>query len=96
MSQTRAQRIAEEKKLMDEWVRKGGEVTKGKTKYSTPTEPMRTGQRSQTGKGGSHRSVANWPRPAGGVAVANVEKAQKKAAAEKEAKRKRHMDKFNR
>ena len=88
MSKTRAARIAEEKKLMDEWVRKGGKVTKGKTKYSTPTETIRTGQRAQTGKGGSHRRVANWPRPAGGVAVANVEKAQKKAAAEKEAKRK--------
>ena len=85
MSKTRAARIAEEKKLMDEWVKKGDEVTKGKTKYSTPTETIRTGQRSQTGTAGSHRRVANWPRPSGGAAVANVKEAQEKAAAKKEA-----------
>ena len=60
MSKTRAARIAEEAQLMKEWEQQGGKVTKGKTKFSTATEPIRTGQRTQTGKGGSVKSYT-WP-----------------------------------
>ena len=60
MSKTRAARIAEEAQLMKEWEQQGGKVTKGKTKFSTATEPIRTGQRTQTGRGGSVKSYS-WP-----------------------------------
>ena len=60
MSKTRAERIAEEAQLKKEWEKKGGKVKRGKTKFSTATDPIRTGQRTQTGRGGRVKSYT-WP-----------------------------------